>query len=540
MVILALILSLAFALRYPGLSWGLEESPPHFFHGDEPERAGWAEKLYIEHDLGEQIWYTKGFYVHIGLVGSIASLFTELSLLDLVLIGRYISLFYSLATIALVFFFGMFLKGRLLAISSAGLLAVFDLHATFAHFATIQSTGIFWAVLSLILIYFASFKRDKLFDLLAIASSAFTFTISFNFIPAFFAFLLILLRKENKKEKLYSIIMFFLAFTAIFYLGNGTLVTYKDVSFTYNVMSGYLMGFNEFGGMIPDKTPVQNMAENPLLYMFALIAGTSLPSLAIALLGFWFFFRHEPSKGPARKRNFLFCIILPNLLYFLTVNVSDSLYPRRIMFLLPWMALFGGFFITKLAEKIRSLGGAKKIAAIGLILVLFLYPLGITLVSQQNFVNETRKDAYEWIDTNIPKGSAIKIGKYTDIEDSILSGGSVPYNRTVHLQGYEFYELNDSVEADYIVLHENDYTAYYRKITTGFKKYPKCCSEVPVNYCILEQCLFGQKLLKGELPYKEIKKFEVANIFPERLFYKYFFGEYQQLVGDVVIFKNMA
>ncbi len=507
-LLLSLVILIALFLALQGFLWGLNiDSNTHFFNGDEGSSVTYSKLYFIEHIHSEQWYHVKGLVTSIGFAGVLLSFFKEVNLTDLLLIGRGISLFYFIATVVLIYLFCRIVKDRYLAFFAALSFAVFDLSLIFSNMATADAAGVFWFFLSIVLIYFASFKRNEFLDLGAIIAATLALNTKFLFTPLLFLALVFLLRKENLSKKIYSLTIFILVFVSIFYLSSGTIATYTNIKNTVFTTVFYA------GDVVEDNNPLIS----PILYILTIIAGTSLLSVIAAIFGAKYFI--EDSNFP-HKRNFLIYFILPVVLCFIAMHFTDSIFPRRMLFLYPILALFCGYFLSELYKK----AVCGKRLFYGIALVIFIaYPFALSFHSQQLFANENRADAYEWVKENIPLGSRIQYSRYSDAN---------------YLEGYNFSGLNAEADVDYIFLHQAYYGRYYKKLPSGFKVYPKCCSQV--HHCVYEDCIYIQHLLKGETDYKIVKEFRIKHIFPERAIYKELFGEYYNQIGDVIIFGKSA
>ena len=176
---------------------------------------------------------------------------------------------------------------------------------------------------------------------------------------------------------------------------------------------------------------------------------------------------------------------------------------------MPFLAILTGIG----AERLRERRVRARTVLLG---AAFGYTLCLTLVSQSQFVFETRYRAAEYLretygDENIT---------YTHYARS----NAMPPGTA----------LGQAALGSVLVLHETSYGRYSDAyFTTPFGP-PECCSEV--YHCNLYECLMTQELLYGASAYVLDARVAAPEVFPERILFKRFFGTYETMLGDVLVF----
>ncbi len=204
----------------------------------------------------------------------------------------------------------------------------------------------------------------------------------------------------------------------------------------------------------------------------------------------------------------LFLWVAAMTLTFLFVQFGPPVAVRKANIFLPFLAMIGSYgLISHVSKKVFVLS------------VLF-YTFSLTLISQLYFVKDPRYAVSRFIQEKI-EGRGLKVD-YTE------------YARTKDMpspdKGY-------SGNPDIIVMHETYYGRYWKSVSTPFK-IPVCCREV-WHCSVYEQCLSTQAIFGGLSPYFLLTKFEVNHPFPERIFFKKAFGNYETFLGDMLIYRKV-
>ena len=515
-VVLGLILSLALALRYPG--WFTQDEKTRFrlFEPDEFQHVQIAvyqiqhldQSLLTEWDVERKIFNARSYGTQLGSLAWLNHRIWGMPLTTdhLILLGRILSTFYALLLIVLIFLLAcLFFKSKEIALMAALLMAICDLNITYSHYALPASSYVFWtyAFVGSCCLFLRKMhtKHSEKRPLLPTVFMAFTagagFATKFDFIPLMIGLFMFLLLWWKQQLDWKNVLGFSLAFSA-FSLFSFCLLTGFNFSLE-RIQYSFWDLYQQNKDVIPKD---QHWLFNPLLYLIACVAGTSIPVATMGGIGFAGIWKKKAVWLP-----YLIVITSLLLLEFGVRWSSDIPFIRRANIFMPALVLLAAFGWSRTNNsRLR----------IGLAIFLIVYTLGLSLISQSNSWNDTRYAARTYLNEN-HTGQRIKYGSYA------YARGMPPGIRL-------------SEEEEILVLHETAYGRYWRSFTTPFR-IPKCCEEV--YHCGEEDCKFMQGLLAGDLPeYTLIRHFKTKEYFPERILFKKYLGNFETFLGDVLIFKK--
>jgi len=521
-LILAIALLVGMALRIPGIFWGqIDRREGIVLEPDEFQHIALAAD-YVHRWGGEpgqeipyRFWNTRAFGLQLGGVIYLADkLGFEVSYLTKhALLGRFLSVFYALLLIICVFQLGKLLfDDALIGAFAAMLFAVFDLHVTYSHYALPASAYLFWTHLSLLLLfrYYLHLSGQKMIEHLARwemllgASLAMVFGLKFDFLPFFLLGLMLIICWRQGYIKLSSVLLrgFRVGVVALlsFLVIHGFAFSWEDLSYSFQVAQG----FNE--NAIPQDN---HWVDNPILYLFALIGGTSVWVVGLALGGISKMLRQGRTlfhSHPIWLLLFLFVSMEFAVRWFL-----DTPFIRRANIFLPFLAIMASYYSRQFWKRPSN----RSYWIMGL---LCLYTFGITFFGQYNFWKDTRYQALASLSEVTPE-TKIYYSTY----------GKVP--------GMPEANVSAPADADLLIVHETYYGRYWKYYTTPFKV-PSCCEEV-YNCASEELCLFYQDLLSEESAFELQNTYETYHPFPERLLFKHLFGTYETFLGDLRIYKRV-
>lgn len=481
------LILLSFALlSLIGLEWGLSENGLSEFNPDEISHVNTA-KDFLEVQKPD-FFYVKFFPLQIAIIGFVSGVS---DIHDLVILGRYLSLFYSILTLILVFAISRKFFDVKTGFISTIMLGSSLLFVNWSHQATPIMASLFWFLFSLYCINLA-FEKEKIeFNVLAIITCTFCFAIQFIFIPLIFLGLLFLIKKDTLKDKIFIFVLFLLIFIGSFWLANGSLISIEDLSHTFTVIK--LKGLE----VISDKSILINI---PLLAT-GLSNSMGFFALCFAMLGLFMI----------RSKKFVFLFVFPTLAYMLLLISKSIFLERYLLLLLPLFAISFGYYSSIIIE--------KKPKYFILPVVIIFISLISTVGAQTEQANDNRFEAYEWLNDNVESGETIMASKYFY--------GSSEYK----------HELDLTKKPDYVVLHEFYYGRYIKKFTSGFNE-PKC--NIGVHHQTSENnCLVVKGLVNGtNQNYYLVKEFDYNVYSLEGHLFKKTFGMFDVQTGKVLIFKR--
>ncbi|MEL6945746.1 MAG: hypothetical protein AAFO82_24075, partial [Bacteroidota bacterium] len=246
---------------------------------------------------------------------------------------------------------------------------------------------------------------------------------------------------------------------------------------------------------------------NPVLYLAATICGSSLLIVILAVASSTRLVLEYRKKVLDDKAIYLALFLTFLLLEFLIRWRMDTPFVRRANIFLPYCALLAAYGLQTLFKNALL----QKIVKLSVV----LYTLGLAIVSQYNFWNDTRYQSRAFI------------------LEAFSGEEKINYSMYARERRMPRQNAKTQVEANILVFHEAFYGRYRKMFTTPFK-IPECCKEV--YHCNEQACKETQDLLHDKTNFKLLKSFETLEVFPERVLFKRYFGTYETFLGDVLIY----
>ncbi|MEM8527289.1 MAG: hypothetical protein AAGG68_21790 [Bacteroidota bacterium] len=520
---LLLIILIALAIRILGIFWGNIDKPTHnLWEPDEFQHAQIAEqqihildeKLYADKDFSS-IWNTRAYGKQVGISAYIAYQigWLELKQNKLILVGRFLSTFYAVLLILVVFQLGkLLLRNESVALLAALFIAIFDLNITYSHYAVPAISYIFWTHLSLLATYIflkAASKNDVFFRQIFYYILPFPFAMSLatklDFIPLLIFLTTLALLAFQKKMSIQKSLLTALIFIVlvVFYL---IAIHGFHVDIAEAIRSS-TVAKDLNSNVIPKDN---HWLHNPLLYLAATIGGSSLFVVVLASISTTKLLSKSWRVRSLNEQTICLLLFLLFLaLEFLVRWRMDTPFVRRANVFLPYVALLAAYRLNTLFQNKKLKNAAKVIVA--------FYTLGLAIVSQYNFWNDTRYQSRAFLKEQLQGAEKINYSMYA-------------FERQMPKQGAKLKK-----EADILVLHEAAYGRYWKMFTTPFKM-PKCCEEV--YHCDKQNCKETQEILLRKTDFELLKSFETLELFPERILFKHYFGTYETFLGEVRIYRR--
>lgn len=520
---------LTLLLRVPGLFWGdLTTDGENIYHYDEHQHVEIATDLIhrfdpeflVGHDPGKVFMFnTRAFGTQIALFGYPVMKIIGGDSRVLLYTGRVLSAVYSVLLVFLVWFlaFRIFRSERVAFLSSL-LLALFDLNITYGHFCLPEIAYIFFVYLFVhtLLKFYRCMPSSKdknswtinykILVLLAFSSSA-VVALKYDVLPlvVLLGVVIALLKKGHLQFKgLFNPFMVFITLLLLFFqVLNGFNFSLEQVIHSVRFLA------TDNNNIIASN---HHFLFNPITLTFVVLGGTSLPvfllsaSSCVRLASRWR--RH---RGTIENDLLLILVALLAGEFIILWNM-DSIFLRRALIFLPFVAMTGAWGLTCIADKIRESWPHLAAVPAGLVVA---WTLGLSLVSQSNFVFETRDQARNYLEEQGLTRTRIGYSRYANA--SIMPPGEVLRN----------------ADCDVIVIHESHYGRFWKNITSPFR-IPQSCSEA--YHCENNELSLIQPLLKGTSDFTELASFQTLEVFPERLLYKSLFGSF--VTGDVRIYRR--
>ncbi len=528
--ILIVILAVAASLRIPGIGWGdgdLGKSSFARWNGDETTHVNIA-KQFLSKKIDYGFYYVKAFGVHMAAVAVFNKLLDRKTTThDLYRIGRWISLFYALATILLVYF-GVLLVSQedSLALWAAGFMALCSLAVNNSHFAVADSASVFWFWTTAVLAWWAIQKSSEAARMGAWATCGMAVGIKIAVAACAPLLVLFVISKKRWQELLSGVSVACLVFVFV----NGWGVGLEGLYAIAKRISG------DSVSVIPHHT----MWETLFTLFISLFPAFSLPLLLLAGIGIFAISQKiagthllsPPYKGgnteEVSKMHFLWpyaCFASPFILHCLLLLSLDDPFERHLLPLAPGICVLAAV-------------GWQRISPIGeppwkkllWTLPLAAYLLFFAIDGEYPFWRDNRANARNWILNEVEPGSKILAGPYAWLD--------LPKNNyKITKSGLRSKTLSDPREFDLIILHEFHTYRYGRSRLSPFRK--------PSPDNIYHPDGFGRKYLddlqKGKLPFQLIRKFPVPGQWAlERIVYKKRWGTFSCFVGEIRIYSKVS
>jgi hypothetical protein len=140
-----------------------------------------------------------------------------------------------------------------------------------------------------------------------------------------------------------------------------------------------------------------------LLYAIQLPGIVTLPLLLLAAAGTFGLLGRLRTARPAARRHGLAIFGSVPVVGLAFVLLKLDHFPRHLVFLIPWAALAGGWYLVQVTD-----GLARRRQSPAWVLVpVFLWMLVFAVDSERFFLFEPRNDAYRWLRANVPEGSSV-------------------------------------------------------------------------------------------------------------------------------------
>jgi 4-amino-4-deoxy-L-arabinose transferase-like glycosyltransferase len=403
---LFLILLVGFLIRLAGIEFGL----PDVYHADEPmmvnhavSYASWdfnphyfklppllSYLLFIIYGIYFSVGYLFGFF---GSLAEFEGLFVA-NPTSFYLLSRFIfGVLLGTASIYLVYSLSLsFFKEKGIAILSSFFLAFSFLHVIHSHYVYHDIPMVFFILLAVRKIY-ELYKDPKLSHYLCAAffggiAAGFKYNAALVSLSLFLAHIL-------KEEKM--------SFRAVF-LDRRLYGAAVVMIFTYFLTNPFsIVSFQEFSRELTTQFDAEDRL--PFFYhlRYSLAEGMGKPLLVCSLLGF------GVAVFQAGRTWVLFSF--PFIFYLFSVFVSQP-HERYMLPVVPFFAISAAYFIFWLYKITPSRETPlKRPSLLYLMAGLVVLPTLIKslYVDRMLFKTDTRADAKEWIEKNIPKGASIAL-----------------------------------------------------------------------------------------------------------------------------------
>jgi len=501
-------------LRVPAVNWGISQGD--IFEPDELQHIEIArevvhqyDRTLIEDKTYNDDWNARAFGVQIAYLFIICNKFgLSPSTTNLILIGRFLSIFYSVILVLLIYFYVIVsLKNYRAAFIAALFLSISDLNITYSHYAVPEICHVFYFYLSILFIS-NYLKNDRSYlNILGLGISL-GMCLATKFDPSpiiAFGIAWLLYKKFSDNYRNIILVACIVIFTfAVSWNSIDLMIYYKSFRWVAAVNQNTVLKDHHY-------------FYNPILYASAIIAGSSIFIFISGVIGFFKYYINPYACGIEGKAPLP--LTLTPLILFLIYWTGDATFVRRASAFIPFFCIYSGLYLSTIRNKHLLLL---------VVFLIFSYTILLSIISQNAFLEDTRYKARNFIDKKYAKNFVVAYCPYS-------SAAVRHFNHRISMYDDRFNDLVQKRTLDFIVLHETYYGRYGKYFTTPFR-IPLNCDEV--YHC--RSTLFNtmQSLTQNRSIYKLKYKFSAFNPFPERILFKMLYGTYETFLGDVLIYEH--
>ena len=543
MLYLLIIFLLAVFLRFYGLNW----DQGFHLHPDERAIVMFTTPLQFPKSIAEFISPQSEWNPHFFAYGSFPIYFLKIagnvaSIVDptyatydkINLLGRFISAIFDIGTLCILFFLAKKLFNKHVGLLAAFFYAISVLPIQLSHFYAVDTPLTFFILVTLYQLVRLYEKPTVIKSILvgfffgislATKTSALVLVASIGMAIAV-DFLLIFLKNPHRPHIWFPHVPKFLKrlFTDGFVIAVVTIITFiifepyalidfkeflKQTQETSQVMyNAFAFPFTlQYVGKIPYWYELKNIflwGQGPLLASFSFLGVLFVTFKALTML----YSSSEVEKSTMKQLDNRTIIILTFFwIYFLVVGHFAIGFMRYMLPLYPLFCLFAAVFLHRLlsfrakSRNLRSLHALRLVGMTAGIALLLIWPLMfLHIYTKPN----TRVQATNWINQNIPLGSVIA----TEHWDDGLPLETQSNYKILELPMYEpdttakWEKINMVLQqTEYIILASNRLYVPLMKLTN--------CAILPMGRCYTQTAAYYKNLFAGSLNFKKVAEFFV-------------------------------
>lgn len=422
---------------------------------------------------------------------------------SIVVSGRVISVLFGTATIFVVFLLGrkLFQDGRA-ALFAAWIMALGGLHVTQSHFFLADAPALFWWLLGSLFLL-GDFEPGQRGGQLALIGAAFSFGMALGIKLLVITLPGLAIAALWRKPRLLRGLL----------AGGFLLLGYGLINLFSYGPADFLRAIS--GSGLADACQCSKLAS---LWMYAIEAPSlvSAPVLIIGLIGAALLaIRYARLVGQDRFWAIGVAVLLPLVLYTLSVIITLDHFLRHLIPYIPWLALSAGWLLARLT---RRLAGRKSAAAL-VVGAVFAYLLFFVIDGERGFIAEPRNAAAEWLQQHAPAGDTYHWRMHRD------------------LPGFRYLDDPQGGSPEWLVMEmhhanqllsgygwKNSYPRDYRRVFDGLSQ---------------ENLDWTQALFQDRGDYTEAARFKAGYFMPEyRLVERLLGDRSRSYVTEVVVFQR--
>lgn len=420
------------------------------------------------------------------------------------IVGRAISVLFDTGSIIIVYLLGLTLFNRKVGVFASLLYAFSVFPIQLSHFYAVDTLlNFFMLSFLLFLILFVKKQKTKLAILGGVLlglSLATKISALFLMIPLFMSFIIVLAKHPTKKVFSRTLLHYILI----------TIVA----AFIFFVTQPYaLINFDEF---IKQTSLQSRMGSDPFVFPYTLQYVGKIPYLyelkniflfgmgpVIATICFaGILFAGYKLLKDFKKQIIPLLILSYGLFYFLVFGKFAVGWMRYMLPVYPILSLFGGYLLFETTQKLNKITKDKtvnKLLLLLFLLVVSIYPFSfLSIYTKPN----TRIQATEWMEKNIPPGSTIAVEHW---DDALPVGGggryiqlSLPLYDPDTPQKWE--QINQLLsQTEYLIIASNRLYTPLQKLTN--------CDRLPQHRCYPITAQYYKDLFSGKRGFRKVAEF---------------------------------
>ena len=427
---------------------------------------------------------------------------------ELTLIQRVYSAVAGALSVVLVGMLGLMMwpQRPQIAWTACALLGLSSFHIGESHFATIDAVQVFYILLLTVVLAYGvvSGKRWPIIISPVFLAAA---LLAKWYVFAVFAYACIVphLRLKERWWKGLGIVVILIA--AVLIAPHWREVAHTVWERRYLVWGDETGPFGtDYGHIGTWRRWIRNTTNLPIV----LIMGLGLPAFVFVCQGL-------RRLLATREAAVLWLAQAPALVYALYMLVlGPATYYRYYLPLLPTAALLAAYGVWE------SRWAQKRL----FLVFFFVYPLLLTVDSEYNYFNDPRLALRPWDQVH---HQPRLLFSYYAVPPRLGAGTAVFKMGTYLSWGAPYLQ-----RADYVILSENWYdTAFPNELNGPIAWNPEWLIKTTPEYA-----LAYRKILAGTAPNLELEtEFTLHHFTPEFIVHRYFYGTFQQFIGDVKVFR---
>lgn len=462
-ILLVFIIFVGIALRFTNVNWDSFQA----FHPDERNISWAVTRIHFFDQLNPKFFAYGGLPIYLyRALGEGVVFFTKDQswLLDwgkIAVIGRYVSATLSSLSILLIYLVGSLYFSRAAGLTSAAFLAFSPWAIREAHFETTETMLVFFLLL---LLYFAKTKKIILLGIIwGLGVATKTTSLLFGVIPFFTSF-----------KKFPIVVTVAVAMVLLF--SPYTVLDFAHFKESMQYETGVALG------TLPVPYTLQFRSTIPYLYQFQTMLWQAGPLMFVGVVGLFLML--------FRKKDWLF-LIFP-ILYFGWVGTWFAKFDRYNNLFLPFVTIAAAWLMVIIFKK-------NWIIGLFVYLIIGLFHLWWGLANWTIYLRpQTRIAGSRWMYEHIPQTAMVYTEHWNDGMPVTVPGVA-----------------NINFKRDLLAVYEPDNTEklnyYGEKLSIGdfiilstrriWATMPRLKDKYPIT------SKFYEKLLNGELGYKEVARF---------------------------------